>query len=63
MIVCVTDHCSPASAKQVHLCGGKKKHNRGPKEHISASAQGLVSSWLVAERAQVAKASWQTFDG
>lgn len=25
MIVCVTDRCSPASAKQAHLCGKKKQ--------------------------------------
>lgn len=29
MIVYVTDRCSPETAKQAHLCGGKKKKKGG----------------------------------
>lgn len=42
MIVCVTDGCSPTSAKQAHLCGKNKKIT----EDLKTSAGSSESLFL-----------------
>lgn len=43
MIVCVTDGCSPASAKQAHLCGEKKKITEGLKTSAGSNESQFLT--------------------